>query len=149
MPKLSRKINIGHRPDEIYELVSDVARYPDFIKWIHSMKVSNVREENGTKLFRGEATVGFKGFQERFSTDVAANSAARTIRVNLARGPFRHLKNTWDLKEGADGTTVIDFFIDYEFRNPILALLARANTELAVNRIIGAFVEEADRRYGR
>lgn len=148
MPKLSKKILIRHRPEQIFDLVSEVDRYPEFIKWIRSMRVSNRREDNGKQLFRGEASVGFKGFSERFATDVAADPSARTIDVELAHGPFKRLKNTWKLQLDADGNTVVDFFIDYEFRNPVLSLLARANTELAVNKIMTAFRQEADRRYG-
>ena len=98
---------------------------------------------------RGEAAVGFKGFTEKFSTDVVADPKERTIRVDLARGPFRRLKNRWALNEHGADDTIVDFFIDYEFRNPVLAMLARANTELAVNKIMSAFKDEADRRYGR
>ncbi|MGB3625146.1 MAG: SRPBCC family protein [Henriciella sp.] len=148
MPKLSKTLIIRHRPDQIFELISDVGRYPEFIKWIRTMRVMNKREADGRTLFRGEASVGFKGFSERFATDVVADPAARSIKVELAHGPFKRLNNTWDLKADADDNTVIDFFIDYEFRNPVLSLLARANTELAVNKIMNAFRQEADRRYG-
>ena len=112
------------------------------------MKVSGLREERGVRYFRGEASVGFKGFSERFSTDVAADPEKRTIDVSLVRGPFRRLKNRWALGKASDGTTLVDFFIDYEFRNPVLSLLARANTDLAVSKIMTAFRQEADRRYG-
>ena len=83
-----------------------------------------------------------------FSTDVEANPDTRTINVELVHGPFRRLKNRWKLEEVSGAGTRIEFFIDYEFRNPVLALLARANTDLAVNRIMKAFQDEADRRYG-
>ncbi|GGB59463.1 MULTISPECIES: type II toxin-antitoxin system RatA family toxin [Henriciella] len=148
MPSLSKQISIPYAPEQIFDLVSDVARYPEFIKWIRDMKVSGLREEQGIRYFRGEASVGFKGFSERFSTDVAADPEKHTIDVSLVRGPFRRLKNRWALGKASDGTTLVDFFIDYEFRNPVLSLLARANTDLAVSKIMTAFRQEADRRYG-
>lgn len=129
--------------------MADVERYPDFIKWIRSMKVTPSYEEGDVRAFRGEADVGFKGFSERFGTDVVANSAARSIKVDLAHGPFRHLRNRWVMKPDGDDRTNVDFYIDYEFRNPVLSLLARANTSLAVSKIIEAFKDEADRRYGK
>ncbi|MEM5517510.1 type II toxin-antitoxin system RatA family toxin [Henriciella sp. AS95] len=148
MPTLSKKVLIPYSPDQIFELVADISRYPEFIRWIRDIKVSDVEEANGIRYYRGEARVGFKGFSERFATDIAADPQSHSIKVDLARGPFRRLKNRWDLSEASDGTTIVDFFIDYEFRNPVLSLLARANTDLAVSKIMTAFKEEADRRYG-
>ena len=111
------------------------------------MKVTDKESAGHVREYRGEADVGFKGFSEVFATDIRADPRARTIKVELAHGPFRKLKNRWTLKsEGAD-STLVDFYIDYEFRNPVLALLARANTDLAVNKIMKAFKDEADRRY--
>ena len=84
----------------------------------------------------------------RFSTDIAADTEARTVEVKLAQGPFKRLRNSWKMTPDGNLGTVIDFFIDYEFKNPVLSLLARANTSLAVNRIMQAFIDEADRRFG-
>jgi coenzyme Q-binding protein COQ10 len=148
LPQLTRQLVIEHRIDEVFDLVADVERYPDFIKWIRSMKVTNDRTQDSKRLYRGEADVGFKGFSERFSTDIVANSETRTIEVKLARGPFKRLSNRWKMSSDGDLGTTIDFFIDYEFRNPVLSFLAKANTNLAVNRIMQAFVSEADRRFG-
>ncbi len=133
MPRLSKQLVIEHRADEVFDLVADIQRYPEFIKWIRTMKVSGEREEDGVRKYRGEVDVGFKGFSERFATDIAADDENRTVEVSLADGELG---------------TVVDFFIDYEFRNPVLSLLAKANTTLAVDKIMKSFIDEADRRYG-
>lgn len=148
MPTLSKKIVLEHRADEVFDLVTDIRRYPDFIKWIRSMRVSNEISDGSRLSCRGEADVGFKNFSERFATDIVADAEARTVEVKLAHGPFKRLENRWKMTPDGDLGTVIDFYIDYEFRNPVLSLLARANTSLAVNRIMQAFIDEADRRYG-
>lgn len=149
LPKLFRQVKIPHEADDMFELISDIRRYPEFIKWIRSMKVTDKQQDGRVRRYRGEADVGFKGFSEVFATDVRADAQDRKIEVELAHGPFKKLRNSWSLKPDTQGNTLIDFFIDYEFRNPVLALLARANTELAVNRIMKAFRDEADRRYGK
>lgn len=131
----------------MYELVRDVRRYPDFIKWISSMSVSAEQDSPDVYSCVGTADIHFKGFDERFSTQVQAFPAARRIEVNLKRGPFRHLKNRWQFDDRGDGYSRVHFFIDYEFRNPILSMLARSNSRLAVERIMQAFRAEADRRY--
>ena len=112
------------------------------------MRVTRKSGDGPVQVYRGEADVGFKGFSERFATDVTADSERQIIDVALAHGPFKRLKNQWKMKPDGAGATKIDFYIDYEFRNPVLSLLARANTELAVNKIMKAFKDEADRRYG-
>ena len=95
----------------------------------------------------GTASVHFKGFDEQFSTHVWADPEARKIEVKLERGPFRHLRNRWQFDPRDDGKTRVHCFIDYEFKNPVLGLLARTNTRLAVEKIIDAFRVEADRRF--
>lgn len=147
MPQLTEQVLILHRADDLYDLVRDVRRYPEFIKWISDMRVRN--EETIDEIYRcvGEARVGFKGFDERFSTHVTANPETKEIDVRLERGPFRRLINRWRFQTVEPTRTRVHFFIDYEFNNPLLSLLARTNTGLAVDRIISAFRAEADRRY--
>lgn len=147
MPSLTETLIVKHRPEDLFDLVKDIRRYPEFIRWIQTLTVSNERMEQGAYKCTGTASVGFRGFNERFSTDVIADAERREILVSLVKGPFKRLQNRWRFTEITLGQSRIEFFIDYEFRNPILAMLARANTKLAVDRIMGAFLAEADRRY--
>jgi coenzyme Q-binding protein COQ10 len=152
LPRLSEQLLIPHDADNLYELVRDIRGYPDFIRWIRKMNVSDETEDGqGAYTCTGEADVHFKGFDETFSTSVKANKPERTIEVRLARGPFRHLKNRWQFDPQpahlGQARTRVHFFIDYEFKNPILGMLARSNSRLAVDKIMGAFRAEADRRF--
>lgn len=148
MPRLSEQILIPHTPENLYDLVKDVRRYPEFIRWITRLDVTDETEDSGIYTCTGTVNVAFKGFQERFSTHVKADPAKRQIDVKLARGPFRHLRNRWTFQPIGELETRIHFHIDYEFKNPVLSLLARANTALAVEKIIQSYRVEADRRYG-
>lgn len=149
MPRLSEQILVPHSAENLFELVRNVRRYPEFINFIESIAVR--QEQSGDPLYTciGEARVTFKGFEETFSTHVEADSETRKIQVKLERGPFRHLRNRWQFDPRGDGHTRIHFFLDYEFRNPILGLLARTNSRLAIDKIMSAFRGEADRRYTR
>lgn len=148
MPKVSEQVLIPHSADNLYELVRDIRRYPEFIKWIRTVSVDDEQTDDvGNYACLGTATVSFKGFDERFSSHVKADPIARKIDVNLASGPFRHLRNRWQFDPREDGKTRVHCFIDYEFKNPVLRLLARTNSRLAVDRIIDAFRAEADRRF--
>ncbi len=142
-----RTLTIAHRADDLFELVSDIRRYPEFVKWIKSMRVYNEREQGTTRLCTGEARVGFSGLTETFATDVKADPEARRIETRLVRGPFRRLLNTWQFEAMDDGTTRVRFHIDYKFKNPVLQALLAANFDRAVNALINSFLAEADRRY--
>lgn len=150
MPKVSEQVLIPHSADNLYELVRDIRRYPEFIRWITKVAVTEEQgEASQAYTCLGTATVSFKGFDERFSTHVVANPESRKIDVNLARGPFRHLRNRWQFDPRDDRRTRVHCYIDYEFKNPVLGLLARSNSRLAVEKIIDAFRAEADRRFDR
>lgn len=134
---------------DLFELVTDIRTYPDFIRWIRSMRVTGERiDEDGKRHCLGEAVVGFSGLTERFATTVEADPETLTVRADLVRGPFRHLHNRWRFVPLGDAQTRVEFEIDYEFRNMVLRLLAKNNFGLAVNRLMGAFTDEAARRYG-
>lgn len=150
MPRVSEQVLIPHSADDLYGLVLDIRRYPEFIKWITRVDVA---QEQGDKTDSytclGSAYVQFSGFDEKFSTYVKGDPIARKIDVKLERGPFRHLRNRWQFDPREDGKTRVHCFIDYEFKNPMLRLLARTNSRLAVEKIIDAFRIEADRRFVR
>jgi len=149
MPRFSKSARVPYTPAQAFDLVSDIARYPDFIKWITAMRVSDVRlDEAGITHSRGDAVVGFKGFVERFSTGVVADPAVGTVVASLINGPFRALRAQWTITPLERGGADIALEINYEFRNVLIAMLAAANHDTAVNRIMSAFLTEAQKRYG-
>lgn len=148
MPVVNKQLITHHTPENLHSLVSDIRRYPEFIRWIKSLRVSEERIDTHKIDSLGEALVGFKGFTETFATRVTANSVNHTVSVKLVRGPFRHLRNEWKFSKLDSSQTRIDFHIDYAFSNPVLALLARSNADMAIKRIMEAFLGEADNRYG-
>lgn len=139
-------MELPYRPEDLFDLASDVGRYPEFVTWIQSLKIISEQEELNRVRSRAEVTVGFKGFRETFVTDVDAREPELAIDVTLVRGPFKKLANTWRLSPAASGTRV-EFTIQFEFRNFVLQALADANKTYAINRVIDAFVAEAARRY--
>lgn len=148
MARFSKSIRVPYGAAECFQLVSDIAKYPDFIRWITAMRVSGQRDvQPGVTECQGEAIVGFKGFSERFTTQVVADAPARRVTACLVRGPFRKLFAEWRIFETVGGATDITLEIDYEFRNPVIGFLAAANHDLATDRILNAFLAEAQRRF--
>lgn len=147
MSSVSKSIAVPYRPDQMLELVADIKTYPDFIPWIRSLRVRD--EEFLPHGWKGRATaaVGFKGFSESFTTDVTKNVSNKSVDVQLVKGPFNYLENTWNFTERSDGCE-IDFKIRFEFSNFILHALMKANFDRAVSTLIKVFVDEAEKRYG-
>lgn len=149
MPRFAKSVRVPYSKLQAFDLVSDIASYPDFIKWITAMRVSDARmDEAGVHHSRGDAIVGFKGFVERFSTGVVADPAKGTVVAKLIKGPFRRLHAQWTIIPLERGGTDIALEIDYEFRNMLIAVLAAANHDIAVDRIMSAFLIEAQKRFG-
>lgn len=137
-----------YSPDQLFDLVGDVQRYPEFVPWITSLRTWNARDEGeGVTSLDAEARVGFSFLTERFSTKVRRDANLKRITVSLISGPFKRLHNQWDFHDHPDGAKV-DFLIDFEFKSKMLELLLAANFHHAVNRLIGCFDDRAKALYG-
>jgi len=139
---------LPYTPDEVYHLVGDVKRYPEFVPWITSLIATRpLPVPSGGDRLSAEARVGFAFVQEAFSTRVKRDPQERTITVSLIRGPFRRLENQWRFEEHPTGVKVI-FDIDFEFKSPVLEGLLRANFARAVDKLINCFEARAAALYG-
>lgn len=139
---------LPYTPDQLFELVGDVERYPQFVPWITSLRTWNKRDEGGgVTTLDAEAGVGFSFLRERFSTHVRRDAAARCIDVSLISGPFRRLNNRWRFLPHDHGTCV-EFEIDFEFKVGFLDRLLNANFNHAVDKLIRCFDERASVLYG-
>ena len=134
--------------DALFELVGDVARYPEFVRWITHMDAGAVREiEPGVTQLDAEASVGFSFLKERFSTRVKRDAGQRVIDVSLLSGPFKHLYNRWKFLPHPEGTEII-FDIDFAFKSIVLDAMLKANMGLAVDKLIACFEDRARVLYG-
>ena len=139
---------LPYTPDQLFDLVGDVARYPEFVPWIISLHATAPEPlgEGGTRV-DAEAAVGFSFLKERFSTRVTRKPPTREIEVDLLSGPFRRLHNRWSFRPHPAGCDVT-FDIDFEFRSRVLDLLLKANFGLAVDKLIVCFAGRARQLYG-
>lgn len=139
---------LPYTPDQLFQLVGDVPRYPEFVPWITSMRTWNPRTlADGVETLDAEAGVGFSFLKERFATRVRRDAAAKQIDVNLLSGPFRKLTNSWRFLDDPEGTR-IEFDIDFQFKSRLLEGLLQANFHHAVERLMGCFEDRAKALYG-
>lgn len=140
---------LPYAPEQLFQLVGDVARYPEFVPWIVSMRTWNARTlDDGVDQLDAEAGVGFSFLKERFSTRVRRDAAERRIDVSLLSGPFRKLANSWRFEPEGEGATRVEFDIDFQFKSRLLEGLLAANFHHAVERLMGCFEDRAKALYG-
>lgn len=144
MPTHAEKRALPYSPEEMYRLVADVDRYPEFLPWCLGARI---RKREGT-IFWADLVIGFKMVRERFTSRVELNPEGRRIDVSYTEGPFKYLNNHWIFEPGPDGGTVIDFYVDFEFRNRVLQSIMGALFGEAVARMVAAFEKRAHDLYG-
>ena len=139
---------LPYTPEQLFMLVGDVERYPEFVPWITAMRTSPVRQESGgVSVVDADASVGFSFLKEAFATRVRRDADARRIQVDLISGPFRRLENVWTFRPHARGCEV-GFDIDFQFKARMLDLLLKANFGYAVDKLIACFEARARDLYG-
>ena len=139
---------LPYTPDQLFGLVGDVKRYPEFVPWLTGLRTWNERQvAPGVESLDAEAKVGFAVVREKFSTRVRRDAGARQIDVTLISGPFKALANRWRFLPDPAGTRV-EFDIDFAFRSRILTALLAANFHHAVDQVIGRFEARARALYG-
>lgn len=142
---LTRRLPYG--PDQLFDLVGDVERYPEFLPWVTAMRTWNRRPlSEAVEAFDAEARVRFAIVRETFSTRVKLDREARAIDTDLIAGPFRRLENHWTFAPDPVGAKV-EFAIDFEFRGRLLEKLAAANAGRAINRLMACFEARASVLY--
>ncbi len=139
-----------HSAENMFDLVADVERYPEFVPLCRDLKVrSRTAKGEGVEVVVADMTVAYKLVREAFRSRVTLDRPKLQILVEYLEGPFSHLENRWTLKPTGERTCEIEFFIDYEFRSRTLGLLMGAMFDAAFRRFAVAFEQRADKVYGR
>ena len=141
--------HLPYSPEQLFALVGDVERYPQFVPGIATLRTWNLQAPSaGIETVDAEAGVGFGPFRERFATRVRRDANAGRIEVDLISGPFHRLKNTWTFIAVPGGGTDVTFDIDFELKSRLLEGLLAANFPSAVGRVMAAFDARAAELYG-
>ncbi len=154
MPRFSSKRRVPHSAEQMFDLVADVERYPEFVPLCQSLKIrQRTKRPDGTEVVVADMTVSFKLVRESFTSQVTLDRPNLKILVEYLRGPFKNLENRWTFEpKGADkGEEVCDvgFYLSYEFKSRMLATLMGAMFDTAFARFSAAFEKRADAIYGR
>jgi coenzyme Q-binding protein COQ10 len=150
MPAFSSKRSVLHSAPDMFALVADVERYPEFVPLCRDLKVrSRGAGEAGVEVVVADMTVAYKLVRETFRSRVTLDKPRLQILVEYLEGPFSHLENRWTFRATGEGSCEIEFYIDYAFRSRTLGLLMGAMFDAAFRRFAAAFERRADQIYGR
>jgi coenzyme Q-binding protein COQ10 len=150
MPRFSSKRRVQHRAEEMFDLVADVERYPEFVPLCKSLKVrQRTRKEDGTEVVIADMTVSFKLVKESFTSRATLDRPNLKILVEYLRGPFSNLENRWTFEAKGEDACDVTFFLSYEFRSRMLAMLMGSMFDAAFARFSAAFEKRADAIYGK
>ncbi len=149
MPSFRSERRVRHRAGQMFDLVADVERYPEFVPLCKSLKVRSRRSgEDGRETLIADMTVGYKMIRERFTSRVTLDKPRLRVVVEYIDGPFSHMENIWTFRDEPDGTrSLVTFFIDYEFRSRILRSMMGSMFDAAFRKFSQAFEARADALY--
>ena len=150
MPNFSSKRRVDHSASEMFDLVADVERYPEFVPLCSALKIrQRMAKPDGTEVLVADMTVSFKLVKESFTSRVTLDRANLNIRVEYLQGPFSNLENRWSFESKSDTVCDVGFFLAYEFKSRMLAMLMGTMFDTAFQRFAAAFEKRADAIYGK
>lgn len=144
MPTHSEKRQLPYAPEQVYEVVAAVDRYPEFLPWCKAARITR-RDADGS--FEADLVIAFKMFRERFTSKVKLTPRSG-VDVEYVDGPFKYLTNRWRFLPVPGGGCTVDFYVDFEFRSKVLQALIGVLFNEAVRRMVGAFEGRAHQLYG-
>ena len=155
MPTHSETRPLPWTAQQMYDLVADVERYPEFLPWNAAARIrARHPGEDGSEVLEADLVISFKVFRERFGSRVVLWPEAMKIDTEYLDGPFKFMRSNWafrdlpDTDEGKPGGSEVAFFVDFEFRNPILQRIIGVVFGEAMTRIVRAFEKRAAELYG-
>jgi coenzyme Q-binding protein COQ10 len=148
MPSFQTTRRVPYTARQMFDLVADVERYPEFLPLCEGLTLQSREEKGDRTILVASMTAGYKAIREQFTTRVTLLPAEHKVLVEYLDGPFRRLENTW-LFRPIPGGCDVDFYIDYEFRSAMLGILVGALFDRAFRHFSEAFEMRARAIYGR
>ena len=143
MPRHSETRHLPYTPEQLFDLVADVARYDEFLPWVVAVRVRSSSEKETV----ADLVVGFNAFKERFTSRVVRHYPDK-ICVDYIEGPLKFLHNEWIFDRAPDGGTNVGFSVDFAFKSRLFETLEGAMFDRALRRMITAFEQRATALYG-
>lgn len=149
MPSHSETRVMPYTAQQMYDLVADVGRYPEFLPWNTAARIrSRTPVDGGGELMEADLVISFKVFRERFGSRVTLWPEQKKIDTEYLDGPFKYMRSWWKFRDRPEGGSEVEFFVDFEFKNAILQGIIGVVFNEAMHRIVRAFEKRAEQLYG-
>ncbi len=149
MPQFTSKRRVRHAAADMFDLVADVERYPEFVPMCRELKIRRrTSGPEGVDIIIADMSVAYKLVRETFTSRATLDRPNLQILVEYIEGPFSHMENRWTFHPVAERSCEVEFYISYEFRSRMLGILMGAMFDLAFRRFVQAFERRADSIYG-
>ena len=150
MPQFTNKRRVRHTAADMFDLVADVEKYPEFVPLCQSLRVrSRTEKDEGVEALTASMTIAYKLIQQTFASRVTLDRPNLKILVEYLDGPFSRMQNRWSFRPVSDDSCEVEFFIDYEFKSRTFGMLMGAVFETVFRKMASAFEDRADKVYGR
>lgn len=149
MPQFTTKRRVRHTATDMFDLVADVEKYPQFVPLCSALVVKSRSQKDGITILVADMKIAYKVISETFTSRVSLDRPSLKILVEYLNGPFKRMQNRWSFHAAPDGACDVEFFIEYEFKSRAFALLMGAMFDAAFRRFATAFEQRADEIYRR
>ena len=146
MPVHKENRVVVYSAKQMYDLVSDVESYPEFLPWCAAARINSVISESPKEVISADLVISFKVFRERFCSEVKLNKNELSIQTKYLDGPFKYMNSTWSFNDCPEGC-IVNFFVDFEFKNKILQSIIGIVFNEAMQRVVRAFEKRAKELY--
>ncbi len=147
MPTHSETRPLPYTAQQMYDLVADVAKYPEFLPWCAAARIRRTYAAGDGKVMEADLVISFKVFRERFGSRVTLFDELKRIDTEYLDGPFKYMRSDWEFEDTDDGCNV-SFHVDFEFKNAVLQGIIGVVFNEAMHRIVRAFEQRAAVLYG-
>jgi coenzyme Q-binding protein COQ10 len=145
MPRFSTRRAVRHAAAQMFDLVADMERYPEFVPLCRSLRVrKRIEEPEGVEIIIVDMTVAYKLISETFTSRVTLDRPNLQILVEYLEGPFSRMENRWSFRPTGPKSCEVEFFISYEFKSRMLGMLMGSMFDVAFRRFAVAFERRAD-----
>ncbi|PQO23927.1 ubiquinone-binding protein [Rhodobacteraceae bacterium WD3A24] len=148
MPTHSENRALPYTAQQMFDLVADVGRYPEFLPWTAAARIRSRTPFEEGEVMEADLVISFKVFRERFGSRVVLWRDDGVIDTEYIDGPFRYMKSRWSFRDLPEGGCEVRFFVDFEFRSAMLQRLIGVVFNEAMQRIVRAFEARAAALYG-
>ncbi len=148
MPSFNETRTVPYTVEQLYDLVLDIEKYPEFLPWCAAVRVHSRTEQEMV----AEVVISFKAFSENYTSRITFkppnNSEDATIAVEAISGPFAYLHNLWQFSRPSN-ETIVQFNIDFRFKSSLLERVMGMFFAKACEKMMAAFMARAEVLYGK